>query len=224
MDKSIYNLVLNTSTLPNGVALGKNDKVLVSVNDRNQKSTSVNLFKMVEFVLSNSGIKPKDIGLLTLTVGPGSFTGIRVAIAFAKGFCYAHKIPISAISTIEAIALSHRLREGLIFPIVPARKNEYFGALFRYRDGMCERLTQDGVYSIKEIEKLPEPIEIIASDYRVLEGLSSRKIIVVSSIVESMVEVGYKYFTEGKIIDIKTIKPLYIKGSDAEEARGIKIT
>ena len=92
---------------------------------------SSRLMPAIDQVLNWGNISVRDLDACAVGVGPGSFTGVRVGVGTIKSLCYAIQKPILGISTLEAIAENLRYRDGLICPILDARRNEVYGAIFR---------------------------------------------------------------------------------------------
>lgn len=84
-----------------------------------------------------------DISALAVSIGPGSFTGLRIGLSSVKGLAYGWEIPVVGVPTLLAVAARVTDWEGLICPLLDARKKEVYAALFRKRDRAVERLTDD---------------------------------------------------------------------------------
>lgn len=109
-------------------------------------------------ILSNNGYSVGDIGMIVATVGPGSFTGIRVALAFCKGISSGRGIPIVGVPTLDVLASSFVFMEGYhVCPLIDAKKGEVFCSLYRISNGKSERLTD---YIAVRPEKVREIVKI----------------------------------------------------------------
>ncbi len=96
-------------------------------------------------VLAQGGYSIKDMGSVAVTLGPGSFTGVRVSLAFAKGICAATGLPLIGIPTLDLLAYPFSDREGaFICPLIDAKKGEVFTALYQVSQGTIHRLTEYG--------------------------------------------------------------------------------
>jgi tRNA threonylcarbamoyladenosine biosynthesis protein TsaB len=103
-------------------------------------------------ILKGHGYAVDDLSLLTVTLGPGSFTGMRVAIAFAKGLSAGRAIPLIGVSTLDVLAASFSFMEGhYAFPLIDAKKGEVFGALYRVSGGDMKRLSDYGAIKPKDV-------------------------------------------------------------------------
>jgi len=157
-----YILGIETSTNAGGVAIAGEKGVLVSLYANLEQSHSRQTVSLVKQAAEILGIAPNEFGAVGVSVGPGSFTGVRVGMSVAKGLCLAGSIPLIGISTLEALGWRAVAPEGgLICPILDARRGEVFAALFQRSpdpEADLERLHQDWCGTLGEwlsrLEKL----------------------------------------------------------------------
>ncbi|HVS95698.1 MAG TPA: tRNA (adenosine(37)-N6)-threonylcarbamoyltransferase complex dimerization subunit type 1 TsaB [Puia sp.] len=136
-------LILNidTATQTAGICLADDGKVLAILENRAPKEHAAWLHPAVERSLSENGLGMRDLAAVAVTAGPGSYTGLRVGMAAAKGFCYALGIPLITESTLKVMAFAAREQlngERLLCPMIDARRMEVFTAI--YRPDMTELL------------------------------------------------------------------------------------
>ncbi|MPM40272.1 tRNA threonylcarbamoyladenosine biosynthesis protein TsaB [bioreactor metagenome] len=113
---------------------------------------SVNLLPMVEDCLRAEGLTHDDIDLYGVTVGPGSFTGVRIGIATIKGMAFVKEKECIAVSTLFALAHNLAGYEGIIAcPVMDARRNQVYNALFEVNDHQIIRLCEDRAIGISEL-------------------------------------------------------------------------
>lgn len=126
-------LILNieTATKNCSVSLAENGKIIAlkEVNDGNY-SHAENLHVFIQDVLNEANKTFKNIDAVAVSKGPGSFTGLRIGVSSAKGLCYALEIPLIATSTLQALALQVNQEEGLVIPMLDARRMEVYSAVF----------------------------------------------------------------------------------------------
>lgn len=140
-------LSIDSSSVSASASVTENGKILAEEFVNNGYTHSVTLMPIIEKVLKDSNSSVSDIDLLAITNGPGSFTGVRIGIASAKGICDAANIPCFAVSTLEAIAKPLSTKNVLAVSVMDARCNQVYTASF-YRD---ERETQDRAILISEL-------------------------------------------------------------------------
>jgi tRNA threonylcarbamoyladenosine biosynthesis protein TsaB len=132
-------LILNidTATEIAIVSISDNDKVLDAAINRNQKDHASFLQPSIKQILKNTEIIFNQLDAVSVAAGPGSYTGLRVGMSSAKGFCFALNIPLIAINSLEIIALSsikkEKNTEALYCPMIDARRMEVFTAVYDNR-------------------------------------------------------------------------------------------
>jgi tRNA threonylcarbamoyladenosine biosynthesis protein TsaB len=112
------------------------------------------LLSLIDSTLRTAGVSLCDLAGFAVAVGPGSFTGLRIGVSTIKGLSYGSGIPVIAVSTLHALASRVSDFNGLICALLDARKKEVYGALFRRRGYLLERITPDQVLSIEQLVEL----------------------------------------------------------------------
>ena len=158
-------LAFETSAKAAGTALME-DGVLLGESYQNAGIThSRTLLSMAQSLLECCGKTPADVTAVAAAAGPGSFTGIRVGVAAAKGFAFGRNIPCCGVSTLEAMALSLGEWQGTVCPVMDARRNQIYNAVFQMDCGKCIRIREDRAISIQEfredLQNFPDPIFLV---------------------------------------------------------------
>jgi tRNA threonylcarbamoyladenosine biosynthesis protein TsaB len=126
-----YILNIETATTNCSVSLSKNGETLALKEDYgNGFSHAEKLHNYIEEVLNLANISTKDLDAIAVSKGPGSYTGLRIGVSAAKGLCYALNIPLIALSTLESLAHQVNIDNGLIVPMLDARRMEVYSAIF----------------------------------------------------------------------------------------------
>src|ERR1700743_1711256 len=128
-------LILNidTSTTRGEIGLAKDGQTLFQLTNDQPKEHAAWLHPAVQQLLQTTGHAMKELTAVAVTAGPGSYTGLRVGMAAAKGFCYALGIPLITESTLKVMAFTAREQiktDGLLCPMLDARRMEVFTALY----------------------------------------------------------------------------------------------
>lgn len=123
-------LGIDSATLVAGIAIIDVEKVLVEGFLQTRKTHSEKLLPLINYWLKEAEISLDELDGIAVTIGPGSFTGLRIGIATAKGIAMATGKPIIGIPTLDAIALNMSGYNGLICPILNARKSEVYTCLY----------------------------------------------------------------------------------------------
>jgi tRNA threonylcarbamoyladenosine biosynthesis protein TsaB len=156
-----------------------------AVGSRNDHSE--NLLPLIDQALRASALTLHDIDGYAVAIGPGSFTGLRVGLSTIMGLAYGSSIPVAGISTLHAIAARAVELSGIVCPILDARKNELYAALFRSNGRTVERLRDDALLSCESLVELiresdpADPVWVADSSaavYRLIELLGSHARIV----------------------------------------------
>ncbi|HEY4109743.1 tRNA (adenosine(37)-N6)-threonylcarbamoyltransferase complex dimerization subunit type 1 TsaB [Puia sp.] len=129
-------LILNidTATEKASICLAKDGKMLALAESASQKEHAAWLHPAIEQMMTETGYRLRDLQAVAVTAGPGSYTGLRVGMAAAKGFCFALDIPLIAEDTLSTMAFAAREQLSgvdLLCPMIDARRMEVFTAIYR---------------------------------------------------------------------------------------------
>ena len=152
-------LAFETSAKAASVALTENGKLLGEIYQNTGLTHSQTLMVMAEDLLKQCGKAAKDITAVAVAEGPGSFTGVRIGVAAAKGFAWGREIPCYGISTLEAMAVSLGAYEGHVCACMDARRNQVYNAVFYVNRGEPERFSDDRAISLAELKNELEHID-----------------------------------------------------------------
>ena len=145
-------LVIDTSGPVCGTAVMDSERVYSEFTAQNKNTHSASLMPMTEAALRVAGIELKDLNAIAAVTGPGSFTGVRIGVATAKGLAHGAGIPCIPVDALEALAESAGDFDGIVCPIQDARAGQVYGAAFR--NG--ERLSSDTPMKLEEFLDLAE--------------------------------------------------------------------
>ena len=158
-------LALETSAVTASVAVTEDEALLAQSFQNSGLTHSATLMPMAANLLENTGLKLDEIDVIAVAAGPGSFTGVRIGVAAAKGFAWGGSIPCYGVSTLESMALQMGAWQGYICPVMDARRSQVYNALFRVEKGQVTRITEDRAISLadlaEELKKLEEPIFLV---------------------------------------------------------------
>ena len=144
-------LAFETSAKAASVALLEEDCLLAESYQNTGLTHSQTILSMAQNLLTTCGMTPKDVDVVAVAGGPGSFTGIRIGVAAAKGFAWGRELPLYGVSTLESMALSLGASSGILCPVMDARRSQVYNALFRAEGGVLTRLRPDQAISLKEL-------------------------------------------------------------------------
>jgi tRNA threonylcarbamoyladenosine biosynthesis protein TsaB len=151
-----YILNIETATKNCSVAIAK-DGIIIQCKEIAEEgySHAERLHVFIEDVIAEAGITLKDLAAIAVSQGPGSYTGLRIGVSAAKGLCYALEIPLIAIDTLKTLASQVSIKEGLIIPMIDARRMEVYSAIFNpnfenKRAILAEIITEDSFNDLEE--------------------------------------------------------------------------
>ena len=158
-------LAFETSAKAASVALLEGDKLLSESYQNTGMTHSQTLMVMAEDMLKQCGKTAKDVDAVAVAEGPGSFTGVRIGVAAAKGFAWGREIPCYGVSTLEAMAQSLGIYDGFICPVMDARRSQVYNALFEADRGEITRIREDRAISLddlaEDVKKLEKPVFLV---------------------------------------------------------------
>ena len=198
------------------VCLSDNAEVIKLAISENQKDHAAWLHAAIRDLVGDAGLAVTDLSSIAVTIGPGSYTGLRIGLAAAKGLCYALKIPLICINTLKMMAHAEKSATSeLICPLIDARRMEVFTAIYN-----------------NSLEEIVKPFATILTKDSFDDFLSSHKIIFCGNGSKKLQAVlchtnaifsdriataanlpylAYQYLQEKRFADLAYIEPLYLK-------------
>ena len=224
-------LAFETSAKAGSVALLEDGRLLAESYQNTGLTHSQTLMVMAEDMLKAAGKTVADVTAVAVAEGPGSFTGVRIGVAAAKGFAWGGQIPCYGVSTLEAMAESLGIWQGYVCPCMDARRSQVYNALFYVNQGKIERVREDRAIALaelaEELKTLEGPIFLVGdgSDlaYRTLSGEIPGLVLPPEHRMHQRA-VGVAILAEKKIAagepgDGNALTPNYLRLSQAERER-----
>lgn len=144
-------LALDTSSSVATVAVMEDEKLIVETIINYKKTHSEKLMPLIEEVLGHCDLKPKDIDLFAASLGPGSFTGLRIGITTIKAMAQALDKPVVGVSALEGLAYNLAFAKGLICPIIDAQRETVYTALYKWEKTGLEEVMEQRVMPVEEL-------------------------------------------------------------------------
>ena len=214
------------------VAVTDGEKLLSLYSINNGLTQSELLMPMAENMLKSLKLSFSDIELLAASVGPGSFTGVRIGTALVKGIAFGKNIPCASVSTLEALAENLSGISGIIVPAMDARRSQLYTAIFECRDGVMRRLAEDMAISISALADMlrkydGQRIYIVGDGYSVAKReleqlgitLCETPALLREENAYSVAKIAVRLHTEGKTTDDIAHLPTYLRVPQAERER-----
>jgi tRNA threonylcarbamoyladenosine biosynthesis protein TsaB len=225
-------LALDSTAVVASAAVCDDEKLIALYTVNNGNTHSETLLPMVEAVMKHSKTEMDEIGLFVSSNGPGSFTGVRIGSATVKGLAFDRNVPCIDVSTLEALAFNLRGFNGILCPVMNARRNQVYNALFRWADGTLIRLTPDRAISIEELQEelvsIGEPVYLSGDGYDITcKGFDRITPEFTPEVLRhqnaySVARCGLAAYQRGEAKTDLTIAPTYLRPSQAERERNEK--
>ena len=224
-------LAFETSAKAGSVALLDGGVLLAESYQNTGLTHSQTLLTMTEDLLKSCGIAPTDVEAVAVAAGPGSFTGVRIGVAAAKGFAWGGQKPLYGVSTLEAMAMQLGVHSGYVLPVMDARRSQVYNAVFHCKDGIMTRCAEDRAISLtelgEEIKNFQEPIFLVGDGsilcYNTLkEGIPNLVLPPEHRMHQRAAGVGLAAaaaIAKGDAGDAAALQPNYLRLSQAERER-----
>ena len=226
-------LALDSTAVVASVALCRDETPIASFHIKNGNTHSETLLPMVETVLKTAGFSVDDVDLFACSVGPGSFTGVRIGVATVKGLAFGKNKPCIGISTLEALALNAVPFDGIICPVMNARRGQVYNALFRYKNESLIRLCPDRALSALELNtemtEKGEPYALVGDGIEEMARVASKNTpertspLLTDQNAISVAKCAYRAFLSGQSGVDAELKPVYLRLPQAERERLAKL-
>ncbi len=225
-------LAFETSAKAASVVLFEDGKLLAEQYQNTGLTHSQTLLVMAEQLLSQCALKPQDVDAVAVANGPGSFTGVRIGTAAAKGFAWGAEIPIYGVSTLEAMAMGLGIHDGFVCPVMDARREQVYNALFYVNQGVVSRQTPDRAIALadlkNELKNLEKPIYLVGDGsilcYNTLrEDVPGLILPPEGRMHQRAVGVGLAALAQTESDDPAALTPNYLRLSQAERERNEKL-
>ncbi|WP_083436836.1 tRNA (adenosine(37)-N6)-threonylcarbamoyltransferase complex dimerization subunit type 1 TsaB [Thermincola ferriacetica] len=225
----MYVLGIDTATKVAGAAIVKDGRIISERFIHNKLTHSQVLLPMVDQVIADAGITVHELGGIAVTGGPGSFTGLRIGMAFAKTLAQVLQIPVTGVSTLQVLAANVLHFEGLICPILDARKQEVYTCIYRCSGGKLHIIEEARAMSIENlVEKLngTEGSVIFLGDgvpvyFEKIQAILGGRAVQANQLnlytrAGAVALLGAEEFRRGEIKGLTEINPVYLRRSEAE--------
>lgn len=146
-------LSIDTSTIYLSLAVSDGDKVIAKLHKKAPMSHSSLLVPMIDKLLKKARLKLKDIAVFCISIGPGSFTGLRIGVATIKVLSYTLKKPVVAVPTLDVIAENAKRFKGVICPVLDARKNKVYACIYKSDGKGVRKISKYLLLPVKELKE-----------------------------------------------------------------------
>ena len=222
-------LAVDTSSKICAVAILEDNKVIDEIKLDNGKTHSENLMPIIKEILDKNNLTLKDMNLIAVSVGPGSFTGIRIGIATIKPMAEVYNLPVASVTSLETLArnIENKEKDFTIISLIDARNNQVYAGFFDTEYNLKEdEIAEDIDEVLKKAGKYSKIVFVgdgaIIHKEKIEENLKNRNIIFAKENNQSAIntgKIGYKKFLEKNLKNADTILPIYLRKSQAERLK-----
>lgn len=211
-----YILNIETATKNCSISIAKDGETLLCKEMAEQGySHAEKLHVFIEEALKEANLDFSDLTAIAVSQGPGSYTGLRIGVSAAKGLCYALDIPLIAVDTLEVLASQLKISEGIIIPMIDARRMEVYSAIFNV-NGEKSRETKAEIIDEKSYAEINEKIHLIGDGaMKFKEILTDNKFTFYPEIVypsaKEMSRLSFEKHKKSDTVDVAYFEPFYLK-------------
>ena len=228
----MYILSLDSTAIAATVALCDNEKLLSLTTVENGNTHSQTLLPMVEQTLARFELRPTDVEMYACSAGPGSFTGVRIGASTVKGLAFGTTIPCIGVSTLEALAQNLIGFDGILCPVMNARRNQVYNALFECKNGVITRLCEDRAIALDALDEelaalADQPIYLAGDGYdlsvsqltKCAPRIRRTPILLRTQNAYSVAQVALALYESGVRTSDSELVPVYLRPCQAERER-----
>jgi tRNA threonylcarbamoyladenosine biosynthesis protein TsaB len=167
-------LAIDTSALVATAALCDDEKLIAVYSQKAGMTHSQTMLPIIKNIMDNTETNIDDVDMIAVSEGPGSFTGIRIGIATVKGLAFGKNKICIGVSTLEAMArtIADFCTDAIICPVMDARRNQLYNAVFEMRGGKLLRLSEDRMIEApvlaKELDAMDRPVYFVGDGYDIM--------------------------------------------------------
>jgi len=213
-------LALDTATQYASIALYDGQAVVAELSWRSERRHTVELAPQVANLLQLAGLGPADLTALAVAIGPGSYTGTRIALSYAKGIVLARQLPLVGIPTLDALAYPHLPAALPVCALVAAGRGRYCWTTYAAKEALPRRLRDFGLHRLPEIlPELSPPMlftgELNAEDKALLNDAWSHEAVLAPPALSvrragALAELAWQRLQTGDVDDPVSLSPIYL--------------
>ncbi len=223
-------LAIDTSAVVASCALCEDGMPIAVYSQKAGLNHSQTMLPMVKNLLDNTSVSIDDVDMLAVSVGPGSFTGVRIGVSTIKGLAFAKNKICVGVSTLEAMAqtVSTLAADALICPVMDARRSQLYNAVFEMHGGKLIRLTPDRLIDadelLRELDAMDKPVVFIGDGYDIIAKRNPHFMRPVPPVLRwqnacGVAQAAKRVYDEAEdksVFTDRILRPEYLRASQAE--------
>ncbi len=215
---------IETSGLVGSVAVCNGDTIVGRKTFGRKLNHGKEIVSSLKAIFDEIKWEPSDVDLITVSIGPGSYTGLRIGITCAKTLAYGLGKPVIDVPTLDALAENVRDDVKNLCPVIDARRKKVYACIYTRNDTEKKRITDFLIISPEKLlDILPEPVLLFGDGVAPYKDIFAQKKALIASdglgIADAVTvaRLGLKRYEQGKRCEINLLAPLYLRRSEAEE-------
>ena len=224
-------LAFESSAKAASTALLSDGCLLAEYTQNSGQTHSRTLMEMAKNMLSGCDLTPQEIDAVAVAAGPGSFTGVRIGMACAKGFAWGRQLPLYGVSTLEAMVRGAACADGVYCSCMDARKGQIYNAVFDWTAGALLRRTEDRAIAVSELEQelqtIPGPVYLVGDGAKLVFETLQDKNLPLRLLPEHLCQqrasgvalAAMERISAGEPGDAAVLTPNYLRQAQAERTR-----
>ena len=221
-------LAIDTATMVSSVAVADEKRLLAELTVQTRLTHSETLLPHIQQVLEMAGVVKNQLAGVAVSLGPGSFTGLRIGLGAAKAIAYGLDIPIVGVPTAEALAWHYPVPGIVTVPFIDAQKGNVYSAVYAWQNGTIVELLPVQVYTLDEALELcqRQAGTVMAVGDMVQKKLACREDLPANLQIPpqhmlmpraaNVAIAGLARLSQGRIDSVMNLEPIYIRRSEAE--------
>lgn len=219
-------LALETATMTGSIAILADDTLIAEVRINIRVAHAERLISSIDWLLKNSRVSLEEMDAFAVSIGPGSFTGLRIGLSTVKGLSYATGRPIVPVPTLDALAKTLPFCSYPVCPMLDARKKEVYTGLYKWEGEVFKKIITETAIRPEELLKEIKERTVFVGDgaviyRRLIEDAVKDKAVFAppSKMIpsaSSVAEIAAERLREGITVDPVSLRPFYIRKSEAE--------
>lgn len=215
-------LGIDTATKVCSVALTLDGRVLAEQNSTDGIAHSRRLLPEIDMLLKTAKVAKADLDMVAVSMGPGSFTGLRIGLATAEAIAYAQKKFLHGVDTLQALAFNLQNEDRIISPLIDAQKGNFYQALYQWQDGKLVCLAPTAIVNEEQAwERIGDRPCVVTGECAKITALPNNAAMAEEGVrmplAKSLCAIGEREFDKERDKIIFGLEPYYIRRSEAEE-------
>ncbi len=228
-------IALDTSAKAASVCLAREDKIIGEFFINTSLTHSQTLVPMIEQLCKNSQTPLSEVEAVAINAGPGSFTGVRIGVAAAKGLAFERGLPCVSVSTLESMAYNLLGNDCVVCALMDARCSQVYNAMFRVTGEKAERLCDDRAIALSdlklELTKYTEKVVLVGDGaeigFKFLENPPGNVVLAPVNIrtqtAASVALAAFKQIKQGGVLSPEALMPVYLRLPQAQRELNKKL-